>query len=475
MWLALTLAIGFAGLAGSAAASEAQGETAGFETPDFTLKLAPDSQTAAGLLPKNAGGFDFIPADRLAARAGAGYHRLGDITLRVRRGSSGTWQDIDTGAARSPVQVLPASGNVLAAADLAPLLPPDCPLRVTRTWSIEAGRLTLRFTLKNATPDAVQIGALGLPMVFNNILSDRTLKQAHETCSFFDPYIGQDAGYLQVTRLNGLGPALVVAPDGKTPFEAYRLLREPTYPNQTFEGAFEWMAHTQAYAEKEWRGVSQWNTPTMATLLPGESRTYGVRFLLADEIRHIETTLAANARPVAIGIPGYVLPMDTDGKLFLQYPRKVASLTVEPGGAIAVRAEKPTAHGWQAVTLRGKAWGRARLTVTYADGLRQSIHCDVIKPAAQAVSDLGRFLTTSQWFTDPADPFHRSPSAMSYDREADRIVTQDSRVWIAGLGDEGGSGSWLALAMKEFGQPDAAEIAKCEQFVDGVLWGRFAV
>jgi hypothetical protein len=44
-------------------------------------------------------------------------------------------------------------------------------------------------------------------------------------------------------------------------------------------------------------------------------------------------------------------------------------------------------------------------------------------------------------------------------------------VWIAGLGDEGGSGSWLAAAMKQFGQPNKAEIAKYEQFVDKVLWG----
>src|SRR5436190_328969 len=43
--------------------------------------------------------------------------------------------------------------------------------------------------------------------------------------------------------------------------------------------------------------------------------------------------------------------------------------------------------------------------------------------------------------------------------------------WIAGLGDEGGSGSWLAAAMKEFGQPNRDEIAKYEQFIDGVLWG----
>ncbi len=42
---------------------------------------------------------------------------------------------------------------------------------------------------------------------------------------------------------------------------------------------------------------------------------------------------------------------------------------------------------------------------------------------------------------------------------------------IAGLGDEGGSGSWLAAAMKEFGQPNKEEIAEYEQFIDKVLWG----
>jgi hypothetical protein len=50
-------------------------------------------------------------------------------------------------------------------------------------------------------------------------------------------------------------------------------------------------------------------------------------------------------------------------------------------------------------------------------------------------------------------------------------VLQDPRVWIAGLGDEGGSGNWLALAMKEFGQPHPEEVAKLEAFVTRVLWG----
>lgn len=459
------------GLQTGAPGTKQEQDTLVLQTPDFILKLSAASQTVATLQPKGAGGFDFTPSDRLTARNRSGYHQLGDLTLRLRRGRTGDWFDYDTATARSPIISLPITSNILACADLTPTLPSTCPLRIIRTWGLDKGRLTLHFVLKNNMTDAVQVGALGIPMVFNNILTDRTLKQAHEICSFSDPYIGQDAGYLQVTRLNGSGPALVVAPDGKTPFEAYRLLNEPTRPNQTYEGTFEWMVHSQAYAEKEWRTASPWNPPTMTTIAPGASRNYGITFLLSDSIRHIEQTLTANKRPVAVGIPGYVLPMDLDGKLFLNYGHKVTEISVEPKDAVRVHAEKPTRNGWQSYTLRGSIWGRARLTVTYDDGLKQAISYYVIKPASQVVSDLGHFLTTRQWFDDANDPFHRSPSVMSYDREADKIVTQDSRVWIAGLGDEGGSGSWLAAAMKEYGQPNRDELSRYEQFVDKVLWG----
>jgi hypothetical protein len=436
------------------------------DTPDFRLSLDGTSQTIASLEPRQAPGFDFTPADRLAQRGANGYHHLGDLILRARAGISGPWRKYDTAESRNPVKSLNVSGPTLAAADLEPTLPADIPLQIKRSWLVDDGRLVLRFELRNKTTQPVELGALGIPMVFNNILTGRTLKEAHEKCSFSDPYIGQDAGYLQVTRLSGAGPALIVVPDGQTPFEGYEPLREPTRPSQTFEGMFAWMVHTRAFAEDEWRGVMPWNPPTSALLAPGATRTYGVKFLLADEIRSIEKTLAQNNRPVAIGIPGYVLPMDIEGRLFIRHNRKVASVAVDPAGALDVNQDGP-----RAFRLRGKQWGRARLALTYDDSTTQSISYYVMKPAAEAIADLGNFLFTRQWFDDPGDPFHRSPSVMSYDREKNKIVTQDSRVWIAGLGDEGGSGSWLAAAMKEFGQPRKDEIEKYEQFIDRVLWG----
>jgi hypothetical protein len=257
------------------------------DTPDFTVKLVKTSQTIAALQPKGASGFDFTPADRIERRAANGYYHLGDLILRIRTGESGPWKDFSTAEARLPVLPLSTSGKTLAAADLSPTLATDSPLQVVRSWILESGHLVLRFEIKNRSARAVEIGALGIPMVFNNILTGRSLQQAHETCSFSDPYIGEDAGYLQVTRLNGHEPALLVVPEGRTPFEAYQTLSEPTRPSQTFEGAFAWMVHTKAFAENEWKNVEPWNQPTSETLPPGALRTYGVRFLISDQIRDI--------------------------------------------------------------------------------------------------------------------------------------------------------------------------------------------
>src|SRR3546814_3193438 len=101
---------------------------------------------------------------------------------------------------------------------------------------------------------------------FDNILIDRSLDQAHTQASFVDPYIGRDAGYLQVTRLNGHGPALLVLPRGKgSALEAYSPLKNPreAEPGSIFtdtstrgptpEGFSDWPVHSAGLAEREWR------------------------------------------------------------------------------------------------------------------------------------------------------------------------------------------------------------------------------
>jgi hypothetical protein len=457
---------------------------ASYQTPGLTLRLVRSSGTVAGLEPEHSDGFDFTPAELLAARSTDGYYHLGDLDLRIRAAGTTEWSGYSTALERHPVHPLPPGHSELRRDDLRPTLPAGFPLQITRIWSVIDGKLALRFTLKNSGPRAIEIGALGIPLIFDNVLSGKSLDEAHAVCSFSDPSIALDAGYVQVTRLNGHGPALLVVPDGKTQFEAYNPIAGPrgraskpevfhdlTPRSMTFEGFYEWMVASAAYQQNEWKQAEPWNAATSIVLQPGEQRTVGLRFLVADSIRSIESTLAENRRPVAVGIPGYILPQDMDAALFLNYPQPVKTLSVEPAGAIEVKASGTTPHGWQRYALHGRQWGRARLTVTYADGLRQTVQYEVIKPETEAVDNLGTFLFTKQWFDVKDDPFHRAPSVMSYDRQDNAIVAEDSRVWIAGLSDEAGAGSWLAAAMKEYGRPDQHQVEQLEEFVDRVVWG----
>lgn len=438
-------------------------------TPEFSLRLVKSTGVAVSMMPARSG-FDFLAYDRRFQRQGDGFYHLGDLTYRVRAKGATAWIKGSTAKSRQPVEAIESKGD-LAAYDLTKTLPADSPLQVVRRWTKKNGHIALLFEVRNKTAQPVEIGALGIPVPFNNIIMDRSLEQAHAICSFSDPYIGGDAGYIRVTQLTGTGPTMVVAPYGKTPLENYHLLNEPLRPNQVFEGMFEWMAHSKAYAETDWKGVEQWVKPTSEELKPGETRTYGLQFLPSPSVRKIEDTLAANGRPVAVGFPGYVLPNDQVGKLFLQYTKAVRSLKVEPAQSLQLKSNKEARNGWKGYDVVSSGYGRARLTVTYADGTQQVVSYYRIKPQSQALADLGHFLTTKAWFTDKDDPFGRAPSAISYDSEADAQVVQDSRVWIAGLGDEGGSGNWLALAMKEYLNPEPGEVAKLEAFVDGVLWG----
>jgi hypothetical protein len=452
--------------------SHLEGDFIELETPNFDLKLNKDSQTIASLMPKRANGFDFVPSDWLDKRPGDGYYHLGDITMRLRSGNSGDWDRYSTALKRSPVKILKTSKSTLAAAELNPTLPDDIPLNVRRYWELQNKNLVLRYELENKTNKDVEIGSLGMPMVFNNILTKRKLKEAHHKCSFYDPYIGLDAGYLQVTRLNGHGPALVVVPDQNTPFEAYKpLLTDKTKRGITFEGFYEWMVHTKAYAENEWKKAKQWNRPSSITLKPGQKRIYSVKFLLAGEIRKIEDTLIANDRPVAVGIPGYIVPMDQEARLYIKYGQNIKSVNIEPSGALAVMKSQITKNGWKEYTVHGKKWGRSRLTITYEDGFEQSVNYKVLKPQRQVLKDLGNFLVTTQWFDRKNDIFNRNPSIISYDYFAKKQVTQEHRAWIAGLSDEGGNGSWVATMMKQLIDPDIEELDKIQQFVNGVMDG----
>lgn len=440
-------------------------------TDNFSLKLVNASQTVAGLYVAGDKDFDFTPGERLEVRDKDSVYHLGDINLTLRIGD-GSWETYSSSYHREAVSPLDVEGRVLAASDMSNTFPDGIPVNIMRYYEEDAGDLVLRFVISNTSKSEVELGALGIPMVFNNILEGKTLDQTHADNVFFDPYIGLDAGYLEVKHLNGRGESLIVIPEDNMPFEAYRpLLDDPTPRSIVFEGFHEWMSLSKSYAETKWKGVKQWNPSSSIILMPGEHKEFALKFTLSQNIRSISDRLLDHNMSVGIGVPGYVLPMDVEGRFFLKPHTEIESITVTPKAALSFKKEKKLENGYTEYSVLPKKWGRARITIVYKDAKRQSIHYKVIKSEQEVISDMGQFLTHEQWFNIKDDPFHRAPSVISYDYQTKRKQTQDSRVWIAGLSDEGGAGSWLAAMMKQYVQPDKFEVEKLTEFVHQTLWG----
>ena len=424
--------------------------------------------------------FNFSPYDVFNTRNGNGNSHTGDISFRYRLAGQSNWTQADSSANRININsTQPQDLNILLESNLDPLWPNVSPqLHVTRSWTQYQGDLVLNYTLANVARSTVEIGALGLAIEMNNIFINRTAAQTQQNCVLLDPYIGLGAGYVQVTRLTGTGPNMVITPLGNlTKFEAWRFLPEPGnvyYQQQTYEGNYAYEIYTKAYAENEWNATTPWNTPTSAMIAPGNSISVALRFSVAPSVDTIEDTVASNDIPVAVGIPGYVLPHDIVGTLYINTSESIVSMTTEPQNGLSVTRKNDTLSGaWQAyeVVPSQQAFGRNRLDITYASGRTQTVHYYVTNSGPDTLSNAGDFLTTSQWYTNTSDPFHRAPSVISYDYSVKNYVLQDNRAWIAGISDEGGAGSFLTAGMKQYIYPSAAEVSKLEQMVNETVWG----
>ena len=465
-----------------ARANDALGIADGFtsyHTDSFSVELVKQSETLASLVPTVNSDFNFQPNKTfLALRKFNGQHQTGDIIFRYRAHRQNKWITQDSAISRHPVTKVHSSDPiVLASSNLGPTLNKSL-LDVVRKWGTKDGDLTLSFHLHNTQRYPIELGGLGFPFTSDNIFTNRSAVDINANCTLTDPNIGLNSGYLRFTRINGQGPAMVVTPlSDDSQFEGWGFLSEDipgfdalAYQTQNFEGYYQWMPLTLAYAEEEWNATEPWNRPTSKVLDPDDSMTVGFRFTLASTIDEIENAVSGLGTPVAKGVPGYILPEDLAGKLYLSGAPKIHNTSTEPLDSVTV---SQLSSDELLVSPRSGFSGRVRLTIEYTDGRKQTVHYYLTKSAPQALEDAGRFLNDRHWWTNTSDPFGRAPSFMCVDHSngVGSLVLEDdlARVWLSGECHEAGA-SWYTMALKQIAQPNAEQIAKLEEFVDEVLW-----
>jgi hypothetical protein len=451
-----------------------------FDLANLRGEIVEPSGVLKSLRPVIADTFDFSPSDFFSERNRVGNYHTGDLLLSYRPNGEKDWVNVDTAKSRAVVNVSQSdnSSSEVCESDLSSAVA-DASVNVTRRWSDHEGDLVLTFKIVNNGDKPLEIGGLGFPFEVNNIFTDRTPEEVSQKCSLADPYVGLDAGYVQVTPLSGEGPALVVTPflEG-TRFEAWEFLDEDTgslaYRSNQFEGNFAWLSHSKAFSEQFWGDAEPWNEPSSRTLAVGEEVSYGLRFTVAESIHQIEDTISSIGLPVAVGIPGYVLPKGVLGKLFINSTSEPLKLTTSPSGALEIEKDQQDLTGdWTAYSVKSlkDAFGRVYLEIEYENGTTQTVHYWIANDVLSTIESIGEHSENKNWYAETSDAFRRAPGFLTFNKKTDSVVLQDNRTWIAGISDDGGAGSFVTVALKQIIQPVKSQVALLEEFVDKTVWG----
>lgn len=497
-----------------------------FSVGGLAFSISNVSGTIASVNDVNApAGFSYTPAD--APRQATGYHHLGDVTLRFRPYASlpsTPYTEVTTAVVDRHGPVAPmVAGNLpgsIWASDVTPVLAASAGgsddallgLTVVREYTPAPDGLGIIMSLvvtntNNASSDAdatIEIGGLGVSMVFNQDWSGLSLEQAAAQCSFAEPYIGVDGGYVKVTPMPGQGPVMIVAPswlgcnlsssvDGcGGGLEAWRMLSsDPTPRSVTFEGFYSYVIHSKAWADNEWVAAQPWNEASSLVLKPGQVAVHSLRlWTVPAGLEGVDQSLTAAGLPVVRGRPGYVLTSDmTTASLEVVVPAGMVmqGIQADPPGVVVFGVPVPSPGPAPStftipVTVLGDAeqGGRVRATITYAANssdtsttppLSQSVHLFVLPPLASHIDAYTAFTAAYAWYDDTSDPFGRAFSFMDYDASVSSVMEQEERVFVVGLSDEAGAGSGLGIAFQTRGKPDVGVATLIATYVNKTLLG----
>ena len=173
------------------------------------------------------------------------------------------------------------------------------PFRAIRTWRFSDGgdAIIMQWNLTNTGHIALEFGGIGFRMLFANNWTDLATQEAYGRCIVAEPSIVGDGGHVQVNRLNGASPSLLVTPvtgnSSFTPLQQWRetyggdveMFTDRTYWNFGWEGIYQWMVATAGFTQDDLGYAKEigatrgddWNAPTSITLAPDASRSFALQ------------------------------------------------------------------------------------------------------------------------------------------------------------------------------------------------------
>jgi hypothetical protein len=341
-------------------------------------------------------------------------------------------------------------------------------LQVKESFELEGDALNWTITLTNKVSRPVEIGDLGVPLLFaertpprSDIYTKKLLRHA---------LVAEYGSFVYWQRSNGEGPYLVMTPTGEAKFEYSE--------NFSPAGGYTAYVHSKAVQAAAKARGGNWRFPATAVILapkgaPGSTRTYTFRFRWAKDFASVRDVLYDEGKFDTSVVPGMVVPSDLSAMFSLRtkntitavQPEYVATTRIEPLG------EKP--GGYKVYRVRFSKLGENMLRVKYGNGRWTALEFFVTEPLETVIRKRAAFLINTQQHKDPSKWYDGVYS--DWDEKNEILRSPEDRdglsAWLTDADDDAGNARPAFIASKNVFLPDQAEIASVEAYIEKYLWG----
>ncbi len=395
---------------------------------------------------------------------------LGDVVVRHRTGG-GPWRTVRTASLEDGRRQI--AGCLFAARyDL------GHGLTLSERFTPAGDALLWSLAFRNRGGAPVEIGdcALPLPMltdyphgfdtieVKKEIFTRRLLKHA---------YIAGHGSFVFWLPVGGVGPYLVLTPEGMTKLEYFT----ETHSNYAHGGGrYTVFIHSAASGGEERRGTWR-QTHTSATLAPGEELQYRFGFRWADSYDTIRTILYENDLFDIRVVPGMVIPTDLTAQFAVRTKNPIQRVTAEFPDATVIETPAGTGGDLHRYRVRFSRLGENLITVTAVGGRCVTLEFFVTQPLETLIKKRARFIAEKQQHRDPSKWYDGLFSLWDVRLPEGRNLLGPENLggqhpYAVSGSDDPCNSKCIFLSEKNAVYPDPKEIEALEYFIERFVWGK---
>lgn len=430
----------------------------------------------------------------------AAHQWMGELMFQTRFAGNENWDESMTSKSDSVRKVELIDNKVVVTYENAAEEKGINDFKLVESYYLADDQLKWDITVENTNASALEIGDFGVPLAFNEYWPGG--EEIYETRVVDHTFIGKDSSYIYATRPSGLGQFLLMTPDVETgagfEYQDHWRVEERSGEEAAWcqdqagwaNGLNVFYIHSQVI-QKTNRGYLE---NTSLTLQPGESKTYGFSFSIADDEDDMKSTLYEEGIIDAVAVPGMTFSKNMPAKMYLHtiYDAEDISLRVKcpheldlhegnPNTVCNMLECKKTA-GSQAVYLETKVLdgeqyhiyelsfedlGQNDIYISYDNGSKETeLQFYIMDDVEEALNTHSDFMVEkTQWDAE----------GEIYDKVFDDWMMDDQKkrgefygYW--GWGDDWGLTHGEYIAEKNVFIPVAKEIEAVDEYLDVAIW-----